>query len=59
MSENPAINQMFDGLSRLVRDVSSDGNIYSPGLEGVVAAETSLTTSDGQLYRGFEVDRLA
>ena len=60
MNENSMpINEMFDGLKRLVRDVSDDGHLYSPGLEGVVAAETSLSSADALLYRGYEVDRLA
>lgn len=60
MSENQIpINQMFDGLRRLVRDVSEDGRVYSPGLDGVVATETSLTSTDGLLYQGYEVDHLA
>ncbi|HEY1786493.1 MAG TPA: citrate/2-methylcitrate synthase, partial [Pirellulales bacterium] len=34
--------------------------IYSPGLEGVVAGETAISTITGGLeYRGYTVDELA
>ena len=34
--------------------------IYSPGLEGVVAGETSISTiADGLRYRGYSIEDLA
>ena len=38
----------------------SSGEIYSPGLEGVVAGETAISTiTDGLSYRGHPVPELA
>src|SRR5438270_9242197 len=42
------------------RSAMSDSEIYSPGLEGVLAGETAISTvSDGLSYRGYSVGDLA
>src|SRR6516162_1712925 len=38
----------------------SAGEIYSPGLEGIIAGETAISTVEGGLrYRGYPVTELA
>src|SRR5262245_50529615 len=42
------------------RNTMSVGEIYSPGLEGVIAGETAISTIEGGLrYRGYPVTELA
>src|SRR5438132_10199481 len=40
--------------------IMSTGEIYSPGLEGIIAGETAISTVEGGLrYRGYPVTELA
>jgi citrate synthase len=49
------------GLARTILSMT-DARVYSPGLEGVVAAETALSLVDGEqgrlLYRGYRIGDL-
>src|SRR5205807_9546162 len=48
------------GLFRLTEDLMSTQEVYSPGLEGVIAGETAISTVEGGLrYRGYPVTELA
>lgn len=47
------------GLRRLVGRVQMDQDGYAPGLEGIVAAETAVSTINDQLeYRGYAIEEL-
>ena len=48
------------GLKRLVERITMNDELYYPGLEGVVAGETALSTIEGGLrYRGYSIEDLA
>jgi citrate synthase len=48
------------GLKRLVDRITMNDEQYFPGLEGVIAGETSLSTIEGGLsYRGYSIEDLA
>src|SRR5262245_28859423 len=48
------------GLKRLVERLDMASEPYYPGLEGVIAGETTVSTIEGGLrYRGYGVDELA
>ena len=48
------------GLQLLVEQVSMNESAYYPGLEGVIAGETSISTVDGGLsYCGYSIEGLA
>src|SRR5438552_3414774 len=45
---------------RLRRSIMSGTEVYSPGLEGIIAGETAISTVEGGLrYRGYPVTELA
>src|SRR5262245_14383992 len=48
------------GASPSPRSAMSSADTYSPGLEGVLAGETAISTvTDGLSYRGYSVGELA
>ncbi|MEX2286800.1 MAG: citrate/2-methylcitrate synthase, partial [Planctomycetaceae bacterium] len=56
----PSLPQFVHGLQLLVERVLMNGEQYFPGLEGVIAGETSLSTVEGGLhYRGYSIEELA
>src|SRR5207244_4425063 len=55
-SEEPG----FQGRNRVRESQMSATEVYSPGLEGVIAGETAISTVEGGLrYRGYPVVELA
>ncbi|MGH7201857.1 MAG: citrate/2-methylcitrate synthase [Planctomycetaceae bacterium] len=51
---------VVDGLKRLMERVLMNGEAYHPGLEGVIAGETAVSTIEGGLaYRGYSIEDLA
>lgn len=51
---------MLQGLRRLVEQVVMSESMYFPGLEGVIAGETAVSTIEGGLqYRGYAIEDLA
>ncbi len=61
MERNPyTVLKMLSGLERLVERALMSDQPYYPGLEGVVAGETSISTiEDGLRYRGYLIEELA
>src|SRR5581483_10533697 len=58
--EIPHARSARAGLVHLQGGPMSSGEIYSPGLEGVIAGETAISTVTGGLrYRGYPVPELA
>ncbi len=56
----PSLPQFVHGLQLLVERVLMSDEPYFPGLEGVIAGETSLSTVEGGLhYRGYSIEELA
>lgn len=51
---------LIRGLQRLVERVAMADEAYYPGLEGVIAGETAISTVDtGLTYRGYSIEELA
>lgn len=61
MNRNPDFaERMTQGLARLVETVLMADERYYPGLEGVLAGETEISTVEGGLsYRGYAIEDLA
>jgi 2-methylcitrate synthase/citrate synthase II len=61
MERNPyTVIKMLSGLERLVERALMSDQPYYPGLEGVVAGETSISTiEEGLRYRGYSIEELA
>ncbi len=58
--ESQTHQMMIDGLVKLVGHVLMSEEVYHPGLDGVVAGETQISSIDGGLqYRGYEIEELA
>ena len=61
MERNPyTVIKMLSGLERLVERALMSDQPYYPGLEGVVAGETSISTiEEGLRYSGYSIEELA
>lgn len=61
MKRSPDLSQlMVQGLIRLVETVLMTEEPYYPGLEGVIAGETNISTVEtGLTYRGYSIEQLA
>ena len=61
MTCDPHLLRLFvQGLERLVERVGMNDEPYYPGLEGVIAGETAISTIEGGLhYRGYAIEDLA
>lgn len=50
---------LYRGLHRLVRCLDMQNHEYAPGLEGVIAGETAVSSwQDGPQYRGYRLEEL-
>ena len=61
MGRNPRPQHfLVVGLRRLVETIDMANEPYFPGLEGVIAGETAISSIEGELrYRGYSVSELA
>ena len=56
----PSLPNFIHGLQLLLQRVQMDDQQYFPGLEGVIAGETAVSTVEGSLqYRGYSIEELA
>ena len=54
------LRNIVQGLTKLVERVEMSDEPYFPGLEGVIAGETAISTiEDGLRYRGYAIEDLA
>jgi len=59
-NSQPASSLVLQGMQRLIERVTMENELWFPGLEGVIADETSISSiGDHILYRGYTLNDLA